>query len=268
MLNTQDWRQDLERLAAPWNAIAVDLRLEEGSEAFRHNAERPFPVASILKVPLCMFVSECAQSGEIHWGETLDPRGETTQEKNLLDCLDPAIPITVASALGLALAVSDNRCANALIAHVGLEPFKAWLARRFAVDIARFTDFSDASLPHGVAEARLSALQVLQILQALFDGDAYRELRAAMANCLHRTRLVAHAGDSVATWNKTGTLTPLGVFPDIACLERVGDRALVVFLCEGAPGRDAAEDCARRLGGLAAAQLRTAESTGGGEGVN
>lgn len=100
-----------------------------GDVIYSHQARRPFPAASTIKVPLLLLALERAQAGRL----ALDSRVVMQPEDRVpgagvLHELAGGLALTWQDVLTLMIVVSDNTATNLLIEELGLEAVNDWLA--------------------------------------------------------------------------------------------------------------------------------------------
>ena len=178
---------------------------------------------------------------------------EKTSEPNVLAAFGPHRYFSISECMALSLISSDNRCANALLQLVGLTDFREYMALNFGIDIQKFSDFSDESLRERVAEMRATATDVVKILQHLDSRPAYAQIKYYTHNCLNRSRIVSEieVSNTSSVRNKTGTLTPIGVFSDAASIEKFGNKIQIVHMTERCPSIHHANQVSALLGQFA-----------------
>ncbi|WP_104991541.1 serine hydrolase [Deinococcus sp. NW-56] len=102
-----------------------------GRELFSLNADRAFPAASTIKVPLLVQALEEAQAGRLDLSARV---AMTAQDRvpgsGVLHELDEGLRLTWRDVLTLMTVVSDNTATNLLIGQLGVERVNAWLDKR------------------------------------------------------------------------------------------------------------------------------------------
>lgn len=213
-----------------------------------HLSDEPRPLASIFKLIIAIFIEDCIRNKSLCWHDQLGPLTEETNELAITHLLSEET-YTVRNCLAFALTVSDNRCANMLmdvLRRTG--DFEREAASRFGVRFNGFSDYSDNAIPHGVARLSGTARQCVGVLQTIFGDPNYDVTRQAMRSCMSRDRLRRRLDDSLPAFNKTGTLTKLGVFGDVGVLQGRNDWIHVACLCEGAPSEGEASELMGEIG--------------------
>ncbi len=95
--------------------------LHEGIDV-GHAADDLFPTASVIKIPIMVEVYRQAAAGMLSLDEPLPVlKDEITDGSGLLQYLHAGLPLTVADALELMIAISDNTATNLLVRRVTSE---------------------------------------------------------------------------------------------------------------------------------------------------
>ena len=137
------WRQqgqrrlEMERRRASWEqlkqAVWVEVRSFRGDSAVwiedldtgwvaAHQAEKPFPAASVVKVPILVACLQKAQAGELDLAEPVTLRGRDKADgSGVLKEMPNGSTLTVGELAELMVTRSDNTAANLLISRLGME---------------------------------------------------------------------------------------------------------------------------------------------------
>lgn len=104
----------------------------EGTELATLNADRVFPAASLIKVPLLLHALERAQQGELDLDERrVMQAADQVSGAGVLHELDAGLSLNVRDLLTLMIVVSDNTATNLVIellgVELGVEAVNAWL---------------------------------------------------------------------------------------------------------------------------------------------
>jgi len=102
--------------------LGVAVRfLQEGIEV-GYAADDLFPAASVIKIPIMIEVYRQVAAGTLSLDELLPVlKEEITDGSGLLQYLHVGLPLNVADALELMIAISDNTATNLLVRRVGAE---------------------------------------------------------------------------------------------------------------------------------------------------
>lgn len=123
----QVWAQSLSTSGFGGTA-ALLIQDETGRDLLSLNAERPFPAASLIKVPLLVLGLQAVQCGEIGLGERFGLlAGERVPGAGVLHELGAGLRLTWQDLLTLMIVVSDNTATNLVIERLGLERVQAAL---------------------------------------------------------------------------------------------------------------------------------------------
>ena len=202
----------------------------------------PVSLASLYKLPVAVVWADLVAAGRLDARQPLSmPAGDRIAGPTGVAMLLDDVTLTARDAVRLMLAVSDNSCADALIAHIGLDRLNAHLAglgvpgtvvRRGsgAVQLELMRDTGAASPTE--ADRRLAdpdherrtrqydpayssastASDLCRVLARLWrqDSPAHRCVRDAMAHQAWRHRIGSgFPHDDVQVFGKTGSLSSL-----------------------------------------------------------
>ncbi|GAA1487932.1 serine hydrolase [Brachybacterium sacelli] len=290
---TRRVREELDAAGLSASILARDLGT--GVE-IALDADRTFPAASLVKLPLGAFVL-----GQIHRGE-LDPARPVAVAPQGISVPGPAgttrfrheARVAVEDLVTLAITVSDNAAADALLTVVGPEQVNAWLSETGLAEIrvrhtlstlhARAPDGNSAehtrrthvlaqrggsasghhAMPEfdrsrasiGTARAFATLLTEIWRPTAMPQPVAAR-LRELLHANVHRQRLAPDLASDASRWaSKTGTL--LNLRHEVGTLEEEDGSALVLCALSASrvpAGEQPAADAAL---GAAARQVRDA----------
>jgi len=176
-------------LAASGFPSTVGLRVTDvtGAELIAWNAERVFPAASTIKVPLLVLALQEAQAGRLDLSArvTIQP-GDRVPGAGVLHDLDGGLALTWRDVLTLMIVVSDNTATNLVIGELGVDAVNAWLA---AQGLTGTRLVGKLQLPPGQrneAQRRgernaTTARDQTALLRALVAGDVLDEAHTALA---------------------------------------------------------------------------------------
>lgn len=157
--------EPLARILAEVGGVTavVAWRLDGRGERIEHLADRPFALASVMKLPLLVHVLRRVDRGELD----LDRRvrlleADRVAGSGVLHLLDPGLAPTVRDLLRLMMIVSDNMATDALIASTGLAAVE---------DEMHALGYPSVRLPHTIA-------RMLASLTTLGPDAGYAEVAA------------------------------------------------------------------------------------------
>ncbi|WP_034385671.1 serine hydrolase [Deinococcus sp. YIM 77859] len=102
-----------------------------GRELYALQADRIFPAASTIKVPLLILALEEAQAGRLELGERVTLRAEDrVPGAGVLHELGAGLALTWEDLLTLMIVVSDNTATNLVMGRLGIERVNTWLEER------------------------------------------------------------------------------------------------------------------------------------------
>lgn len=108
--------------------VGLLIQDEAGRDLCSLNAERVFPAASLIKLPLLVLGLQAAQRGDVALTERLPlPAAERVPGAGVLHELDAGLELTWRDLLTLMIVVSDNTATNLVIERLSLEEVQAAL---------------------------------------------------------------------------------------------------------------------------------------------
>ncbi len=116
-----DLRDEIERMAAECGgAVAVAATHLPVERRLEREAQRSFPSASVIKVPILAALHAEAEAGRLSWEERM-PLTEAAKVpgSGVLRELHPGIELTLDDLARLMIVVSDNTATNLLIDRIG-----------------------------------------------------------------------------------------------------------------------------------------------------
>ncbi len=217
-----------------------------GEVLVRLNAERIFPAASTIKVPLLLLALEQVQAGRLSLTERRTLRAEDrVGGAGVLHELGAGLNPTLEDLLTLMIIVSDNTATNLVIDLLGVDSVNAWLS---AIGCPQTRLVGKLQLPPKLQNAaqrrgernRTTAAEQARLLLGLWRGERLDEERRALALSVlgrqhHRDilgRALPRAADGqprYAAHTKSGELA--GVHHDVGLL--LLPRALCAALLSG-----------------------------------
>ncbi|ANE44595.1 serine hydrolase [Deinococcus puniceus] len=108
--------------------VGVRVCDEAGQELFSLNADRVFPAASTIKIPLLIMALQAAQRGEWALSERVTMEAaDRVPGAGILHELGAGLRLTWQDILTLMIVVSDNTATNLVIERLGVDAVNAWL---------------------------------------------------------------------------------------------------------------------------------------------
>lgn len=215
--------------AAAGRSVAVRIRVGGGEVDAGVASDDPMPAASLLKLPLALAVEHAIEAG------TLDPTRQVPisqvrrdRQPGALDVLVSDPVITVADVLGLALALSDNACADWLFEQIGVGPVL------HVLDELGCTGTTAAAQPLdglGPMSGVTTAVDAIRLMAAVGDEQRHPLTARALRHTLFASRIPLGATEAdVRLAHKTGSLT--GVAHDAAIITCDRGEMLIAFLSQ------------------------------------
>lgn len=264
-------------LPAPLAAILADAagetavvarRLDGTGPRFAHLADRPFALASVMKLPLLVHLLRRVDAGDLDLGRRVRlTDADRVAGSGVLHLLDPGLSPTLRDLLTLAMIVSDNMATDVLLAHVSLAALEAEMAAlgygsvrlphtiramlasqaglgpdaAYAEVRARFRD-PDRQLPEdpdGASPTRGDRATPADLARLLADLHAGRLLSPAstalalevLEACQTNARIPADLPTGTRVAHKTGTLR--GRANDVGVVHAPGGPFVLVLMNEG-----------------------------------
>ncbi|MFB9992874.1 serine hydrolase [Deinococcus oregonensis] len=108
--------------------VGVRVCDHAGQELFALNAERVFPAASLIKIPLLIMALQAVQRGDWAWGERVPMQAaDRVPGAGVLHELAGGLMLTWQDVLTLMIVVSDNTATNLVIERLGVDAVNTWL---------------------------------------------------------------------------------------------------------------------------------------------
>lgn len=108
--------------------VGVRVCDEAGQEMFSLNADRVFPAASTIKIPLLIMLLQAAQRGELSLSDRVTIQAaDRVPGAGVLHELAAGLSLTWQDVLTLMIVVSDNTATNLVIEQLGVEAVNVWL---------------------------------------------------------------------------------------------------------------------------------------------
>ena len=108
--------------------VGVRVCDETGQELFSLKADRVFPAASTIKIPLLVMALQAAQRGELILTDRVTMHAaDRVPGAGVLHELSAGLSLTWQDVLTLMIVVSDNTATNLVIDRLGVQAVNAWL---------------------------------------------------------------------------------------------------------------------------------------------
>jgi beta-lactamase class A len=177
-------RPRLRRLARDLNGtLGIGVKTLWDGEEFYTEPDRPFPAASVFKIPVLLELLLQAEEGRLRLDETVAvSEALKSPGSGVLKELTSAPSLSLSDLAMLMIIVSDNTATDILVERVGTERINRRLASwgftvtRVPMDCRRLL-FEIAGRPHGpfTPQTRLEVEQVLRTRGRIFTGRAYAD---------------------------------------------------------------------------------------------
>ncbi len=216
-----DWTV-LERAAAALTGSAgLFVAREDGTVLYEHDADRPHPAASVIKVPILMTVYADAAEGRMSLDERLAV-GEHMPGTGVLGHVPGVADLTIRDHATLMTIVSDNTSTNRLMERVGVERIaqrmREWgcvrtqlrrkmfdfrAAERGLDNVATARDLAALLLRllRGELVDRATSDAVLGVLEQTQDDALIRRYLPARTRVAHKTGMLEEVrNDAAVIW--------------------------------------------------------------------
>ncbi len=229
---------DLDRLLAPVRGVVgLAARHAESGREWRRNDRRPFPAASLIKVPILAAFWHAVERGALDPAERVPVTAEAVADgSGVLQALAPGLTPTWRDLATLMITVSDNTATNLLLARLGLEAVQAWIEAAGLRETRLERRMRDLAAAAAGRENRTSAADMLDLLAAIDAGRcvspaASAEMRRALEAQQLQDKLGRRLTPDARLANKTGWLGD--VRHDAGIIAWSGGTLLVAVLTQG-----------------------------------
>lgn len=191
-------------------AVGVLVCSTDGDALLEHQADREFPAASVIKVPLVMTLYADAAEGRVDLAERV-AIGDRMEGSGVLRDMRDIVELSLRDLAALAIGVSDNTATNALMARVGVarvaERLREWGITTTALR-RRMYDFAAAKRGlENVATAReMAALLSRLVAGECVDRATSDAVLHLMERCQDDQKLRRFLDPDAVVASKSGTL--------------------------------------------------------------
>lgn len=194
---------------APYRVGAI-ARLPDGDVLFEHDADAPFPAASVIKVPLLMTLYAEAADGRVDMAQPV-PIGARVDGSGVLRDLKDLATLSLRDHAALMIGLSDNTATNRVIERVGLDRVAARMAEWGIAKTALRRAMYDFEAAKRGLENVATARDLAALLTRLVDGECRDRqtsdaVLAVLKRCQDDTRLRRSLDPHQDVPSKSGTL--------------------------------------------------------------
>ena len=108
-------------VAAHEGTVAAEVRHLGTGVSYAHDADRPMPLASLVKVPVMVAAYAAAHEGRVGLDDRLTfSADDVVPGSEVIDKLSPGATFTLRDAIRMMIATSDNTATNLVVRHIGL----------------------------------------------------------------------------------------------------------------------------------------------------
>lgn len=186
------------------------LARRDGRTFLSHDAERTFPAASVIKVPLMMALHADAADGRIDLAEQV-ATGERVDGSGVLRDMPDVAALSLRDLSLLTMTLSDNTATNRLIERLGLERVAARMAEWGILTTALRRRMYDFAAAERGLENVATASDLVALLERLVAGECRdpatsEAVLALMARCEDDRKLRRFLAPNTKVPSKSGTL--------------------------------------------------------------
>lgn len=194
---------------APFRVGAL-ARSADGEMLLEHEADRAFPAASVIKVPLVMALYADAADGRIDLAEEV-ATGDRIDGSGVLRDMPDVAALSLRDLSSLTMVLSDNTATNRVIERFGLERVAARMAEWGIGATAlrrKMYDFEAAKrgLENVATASDLVALLTRLVAGECRDRETSDAILAIMARCEDDRKLRRFLAPNTKVPSKSGTL--------------------------------------------------------------
>jgi beta-lactamase class A len=198
--------------------VAIAVKQLNSGESFAHEADRPMPTASLIKLPVMVEAYRQAAEGKVELAELLPLREEDKVPGSgiLTTHFSAGLQLPLRDAVRLMMAYSDNTATNLVVTKVGLANVNANMEslELLHTKIHSLVYRRDTSiLPERSKEFGLgstSASDMVRLLELLWNGkladEAATKAMLAHLKACEDKRLSRHLPGKIAVYQKTGSV--------------------------------------------------------------
>ena len=194
---------------APFRVGAL-ARTADGETLFTHEADRAFPAASVIKVPLVMALYADAADGHIDLAEEV-ATGERVDGSGILRDMRDVAALSLRDLAAAMMVLSDNTATNRVIERFGLERVAARLGEWGIATTALRRKMYDFEAAKRGLENVATPSDLVALLTRLVAGDCRDRatsdaVLAIMARCEDDRKLRRFLAPNTKVPSKSGTL--------------------------------------------------------------
>ncbi len=243
-----------DTLAAAWRRAATtfadgpgrSVTIAGGTTRVSVGGDVPRPGASVLKLALAIAVLQQepkALTVPVRVGDL-----PASRWPSVLDTLSQDHELTLVELIGVMLATSDNRSAEHLVRHIGVDRVETTLRARGLTSTHLAVGFGDDVLNARGRANVTTTDECADLLAAIHREEHLHPIRTALRANVNHTRIKLCLPEGVIAAHKTGSLN--GVVNDVGVIHTDAGPLTVCFLTDGQddPAATAAEigQCALR----------------------
>jgi beta-lactamase class A len=231
--------------------VAVSAMHLPTGRRLEREAERSFPSASVIKVPIRAALHAEAVVGRLSWEERVElTEGAKVPGSGVLRELHAGLELTLEDLARLMIVVSDNTATNLLIDRIGTEVVNDLMVRLGyqATRLGRkMYDFAarDRGLENHCTAGEITDLLVRLERRELVSADASEAMLAVMKRQAYVSKIPRLLPPETIVANKTGEIT--GVSHDAGIIYTTDGPIALSVLIQGARDRVVAEDAIGRI---------------------
>ena len=200
--------------------VGVSIKHLPSGESYQHNADRPLPTASLIKLPVLIAMHQAIQAGKLNLDDAIELTAEDKVPGSgvLTDNFSVGTKLTLRDAARLMIVFSDNTATNLVVDRVGLaevaelmEQMGCPQTKQHAKVFKRETSiFPERSKKFGLgsttANEMVSLLEKLDAKQVV-SAEASQAIIDLLYACDDRTKIPRDLPSEVKVAHKTGAVS-------------------------------------------------------------
>jgi beta-lactamase class A len=227
----------VELLHPPTGAVSLAARHVESGRAWRHEAHRRAPSASLIKLPILAAFWEAAEAERLDPAERIAvPEDARVGGTGVLRALASGLRPTWSDLATLMITVSDNVATNLIVDRLGIDAIQGWIDHTRLGETRLERRMMDRAAMDAGRQNWTSAADVETVLSAIAAGTCVsRDASARMLRALEaqqiQDRLPRRLPDGMGVAGKTGNFAD--AIHDAGIVSWPGGRLVVAVLTEG-----------------------------------
>ncbi len=200
--------------------VAVAVKHLTQQVGYRHQADVPFPTASLIKFPLLVATYQAIEAGKVSLDDMIELKDDDKVPGSgiLAANFSEGAKLPLRDVLRLMIVYSDNTATNLVIDHVGLAKTSALMESLGCPETKlnsktynrESSIFPERSTKYGLGSTTADDMvKLLELLQTgkLISANASQQMLALLSACQDRTKIARFLPSDVRVANKTGEVS-------------------------------------------------------------